>query len=164
MTNRLERVRAECRRAQNYSSAEGLAVNILLIIDGELPKAAEPPVVADGVEAAYREGYEDGWCTGTAAMEEDRAWNADDDWKGSKALAMSSRADVVEDGEAIDDLKHRLRMIVSHATCGHLSEAESLDWSVNDICVEISRSRNLIYQQGKDDQARSRSDHSPLAP
>lgn len=44
------------------------------------------------IEAAFREGYEDGWCTGTAAMEEDRAYNADADWEQSNAYTAMQAA------------------------------------------------------------------------
>lgn len=53
------------------------------------------------------------------------------------------------DGEA---LRQKLRMIVAHATGGHLHD---IDLPVNDICCEISRNRNAVYQAGKDSAAGS---------
>ena len=49
--------------------------------------------------------------------------------------------------DELDSLKHKLRMIVSHATGG---SCQDIDLSVNDICVRISANRNVIYQAGKD--------------
>jgi len=46
----------------------------------------------------------------------------------------------------VDELRHKLRMIVSHATGG---ASQDIDCSVNDICVAISANRNLVYQAGK---------------
>ena len=46
-------------------------------------------------------------------------------------------------------LKQKLRMIISHASGGHLSKPNDMDRSVNDICVEISRHHNLIWEQAK---------------
>jgi hypothetical protein len=54
----------------------------------------------EALEAAFREGYEDGWATGTAAMEEDRAWNCDSDWERSNArAALSDTAQSLKDEE-----------------------------------------------------------------
>jgi hypothetical protein len=54
-----------------------------------------------------------------------------------------------------EDMQHRLDMIVSHATSGHTDGA---GMSVNDICVEISRTRNHVYQAGKDVSAKATDD------
>lgn len=50
----------------------------------------------------------------------------------------------------VDDLKARLRMIVSHATGGHWHEQESLERSINDICVEISAHNNRIWKHAQE--------------
>lgn len=50
----------------------------------------------------------------------------------------------VEPG-AVDDLRHRLKMIVSHATGG---ASQDIDASVNEICVRISQARNLVWEGG----------------
>lgn len=47
----------------------------------------------------------------------------------------------------LDELRAKLRMVVSHATGGH---SQDIDAGVNDICVRISANRNAIYQAGKD--------------
>lgn len=49
--------------------------------------------------------------------------------------------------DAVEELRTKLRMIVSHATGGH---SQDIDASVNDICVRISAMRNKVYQAGKD--------------
>jgi hypothetical protein len=49
----------------------------------------------------------------------------------------------------VDEAEHKLRMVVSHASGGHLDLAER-PLSLNDICVEISQHHNRIYQGGKD--------------
>lgn len=54
---------------------------------------------------------------------------------------------VREECAKAENLRHRLRMIVSHATGG---QDMPEDASVNDICVEITRVRNTVYQAGKD--------------
>lgn len=48
----------------------------------------------------------------------------------------------------LDALRSKLRNVVSHATGGNWSD--HADASLNDICVEISRFRNVLYQDGKD--------------
>ena len=53
------------------------------------------------------------------------------------------------------DLKHKLWMIISHATGGELSNEADVDRSTNDICVRISAFRNKLYQAGKDAAASS---------
>lgn len=50
----------------------------------------------------------------------------------------------------IENLKHKLRMIISHASGGHLSKPTDLNRSVNDICVEISRHHNRIWQHARE--------------
>jgi hypothetical protein len=65
-------------------------------------------------------------------------------------LAASSAAT----GEA-EKLRHKLWMVACHATGGGIPEIEGIDRSVNDICVQISASRNIVYQAGKDEGARA---------
>jgi glycerol-3-phosphate responsive antiterminator len=48
------------------------------------------------------------------------------------------------------ELRQKLRMIISHASGGHLSEPEDVDRSVNDICVEISRHNNRIWEHAQE--------------
>lgn len=52
-----------------------------------------------------------------------------------------------------DDLT-KLRMIVSHASGGNLQYDPKM--TVNDICVEISKHHNKVYQAGKDAVLRDR--------
>jgi len=52
--------------------------------------------------------------------------------------------------DAPDNLKHKIWMIISHATGGELSNEADVDRSTNDICVRISAFRNKLYQAGKD--------------
>lgn len=52
-----------------------------------------------------------------------------------------------EAAAALGDLIAERRNIVSHATMGHTTGE---DMSMNDVCVEISRSRAYLYQMGKD--------------
>ena len=46
-----------------------------------------------------------------------------------------------------DELRHKLWMVISHASGGHLSKEDDSDRSINDICVEISRHHNRIWEQ-----------------
>jgi hypothetical protein len=48
------------------------------------------------------------------------------------------------------ELRQKLRMIISHASGGHLSEPKDVDRSVNDICVEISRHHNRIWEHAQE--------------
>jgi hypothetical protein len=47
----------------------------------------------------------------------------------------------------VERLRHKLRMIVSHATGGH---SQDIDASINDICVRISENRNHVFAHGKE--------------
>ncbi|ANC85432.1 hypothetical protein A7E77_00090 [Sphingomonas sp. NIC1] len=69
------------------------------------------------------------------------------------ALAASPKATAtasVREDEAYEQLRHKLWMIACHATGGGIPEIEGIDRSVNDISVQITASRNLVYQAGKD--------------
>lgn len=48
-----------------------------------------------------------------------------------------------------EELRTKLRMIVSHATGGQLSEEGDIDRSTNNISCEITRFRNRLYQDAK---------------
>jgi UDP-N-acetylglucosamine transferase subunit ALG13 len=50
----------------------------------------------------------------------------------------------------VDELRQKLRMIISHASGGHLSNPGDIDRSVNDICVEISRHHNHIWEHAQE--------------
>ncbi len=52
--------------------------------------------------------------------------------------------------EAFKELRHKLWMVACHATGGGIPEIEGIDRSINHICVQITQSRNAIYQAGKD--------------
>jgi hypothetical protein len=54
----------------------------------------------------------------------------------------------------MDDLHHKLRMIISHASGGHLSEPVDVNRSTNDIAVEISRHHNRIWEQAQESARR----------
>lgn len=62
-------------------------------------------------------------------------------------LALSPSPTIERDA---DDLRHKLWMIVSHATGGNCPTIEGIERSTNDICCDISRFRNILYQDGKD--------------
>lgn len=49
--------------------------------------------------------------------------------------------------EGVEQLRAKLRMIVSHATGG---DSQDIDASINDICVRITETRNHVYQAGKE--------------
>lgn len=51
--------------------------------------------------------------------------------------------------DEIEALKHKLRMIISHASGGRLSGEKAINRSINDICVQISAHKNEIYADGK---------------
>jgi hypothetical protein len=46
-----------------------------------------------------------------------------------------------------DTAANKLQMVISHATGGSCSD---VSLSTNDICVQITANRNMIYQAGKD--------------
>ena len=56
-------------------------------------------------------------------------------------------------GRKYQELRQKLRMIVSHATGGHLHRAEDIDRSTNDICVEISKTRTAVWNQALENEA-----------
>jgi hypothetical protein len=58
---------------------------------------------------------------------------------------------------SVEEIRHKLRMIISHASGGALSKPGDIDRSVNDICVEISRHKNDIWKQAQESALRSRS-------
>lgn len=73
--------------------------------------------------------------------------------EAAKALAAFPKATAtasVRDSEAYEQLRHKLWMIACHATGGGIPEIEGIDRSVNDISVQITASRNLVYQAGKE--------------
>jgi hypothetical protein len=45
-----------------------------------------------------------------------------------------------------DKLRHKLWMVMSHASGGHLSNEADVDRSINDICVTISQHHNRVWQ------------------
>jgi hypothetical protein len=53
-------------------------------------------------------------------------------------------------GQYIDELHTKLRLVISHASGGHLSKPEDMHRSINDICVEISRVRNMMWEHAKE--------------
>ncbi len=53
-----------------------------------------------------------------------------------------------------EDWRHKLRMVISHASGGHLSEETDADRPLNDICVQISQHHNRIWQGALDKAAR----------
>jgi hypothetical protein len=52
--------------------------------------------------------------------------------------------------QTVESLRQKLRMIISHASGGHLSEPEDVDRSTNDIAVEISRHNNRIWEHAQE--------------
>jgi hypothetical protein len=61
----------------------------------------------------------------------------------SEVATATTNAPVADQREA---LQHKLRMVVSHATGG---SSQDIDASVNDICVEITRMRNMVWEGGR---------------
>jgi hypothetical protein len=59
------------------------------------------------------------------------------------------------------ELRQKLRMIISHASGGNLSEPGDIDRSINDICVEISRHKNDIWKHAQEAALR---DHAKAHP
>lgn len=53
-------------------------------------------------------------------------------------------------GKEYQELRQKLRMIISHASGGRLSKVEDLDRSTNDICVEISKHHNRIWEHARE--------------
>lgn len=62
-------------------------------------------------------------------------------------ITLEFRDVLIEQASAIEALQAKMRMIISHASGGHLSKPEDIDRSTNDICVEISRHHNRIWEQ-----------------
>jgi hypothetical protein len=61
----------------------------------------------------------------------------------------------VSDDAVVEQLRGKLRMIISHASGGHLSEPEDIDRSTNDIAVEISRHHNRIWEHAQESATNS---------
>lgn len=61
-----------------------------------------------------------------------------------------------------DDLRAKLRNIISHASGGHLSAPEDMGRSLNDICVEISRHHNRIWEHAQETALKAKPDTSEL--
>jgi hypothetical protein len=62
-----------------------------------------------------------------------------------QSVRWNTRASVTNPD--VERLRHKLRMIVSHATGGH---SQDIDASINDICVRISENRNHVFAHGKE--------------
>jgi len=60
------------------------------------------------------------------------------------SLIASSPMNAVREGE---ELRGKLRMIVSHATGG---ASQDIDASINDICVEITRRVNRVWEHAQE--------------
>jgi len=63
--------------------------------------------------------------------------------------ALATQPATSQEGEA-QQWRHKLWVVACHATGGGIPEIEGVDRSANDICVQITQSRNAIYQAGKD--------------
>ena len=44
------------------------------------------------------------------------------------------------------DYRNKLRMVISHASGGHLSDEADVERSINDICVQISQHYNRVWE------------------
>jgi UDP-N-acetylglucosamine transferase subunit ALG13 len=64
-------------------------------------------------------------------------------YRGSLGLQVSDDAEV-------EQLRAKMRMIISHASGGHLSKPEDIDRPTNDIAVEISRHNNRIWEHAQE--------------
>jgi hypothetical protein len=56
-------------------------------LQAEVARLRTPTATPSDVEKAYREGYDDGWCAGTAGMP---SWTCDPDWELSESRAAIS--------------------------------------------------------------------------
>jgi hypothetical protein len=71
------------------------------------------------------------------------------DWVAHRLRTIAERAlsqpaaDAVGTGE---DWRHKLRMVISHASGGHLSDDADADRPLNDICVAISQHHNRVWE------------------
>ena len=68
------------------------------------------------------------------------------------ARIASLEAALSAEREKVERLKSERRMISSHAAMGRITGD---GMSVNDICVEITKARNELYQDGKGQGART---------
>lgn len=69
--------------------------------------------------------------------------------KALAALTAEPAAKAGDADDALGKLKHKLWMIICHASGGRLSKPEDVDRSVNDICVQITAKVNDAYEAGK---------------
>jgi hypothetical protein len=69
-------------------------------------------------------------------------------YRGSLGLQVSDDAEV-------EQLRAKMRMIISHASGGHLSKPEDIDRPTNDIAVEISRHHNRIWEHAQESATNS---------
>lgn len=65
-------------------------------------------------------------------------------------LLQSARLEIERLTNDLTAIKGKLRNVISHASGGHLSAEGDAERSCNDICVEISRHHNRIWEHAKE--------------
>ncbi len=96
-------------------------------------------------EGYYADGLDESACSTECTRCGSNGWIVD---LARLAAAPAYTPRPVE-GE-VDRLRHKLWMVACHATGGGIPKIEGIDRSTNEICVQITASRNAIYQAGKD--------------
>jgi hypothetical protein len=72
----VRRLMSAVREATDARDAEIIALRKALAGSSEPSRE----MIVSIIETVYREGYDDGWCTGTASSEADRAYSIDAEW------------------------------------------------------------------------------------
>jgi Lar family restriction alleviation protein len=70
--------------------------------------------------------------------------------RGKAAGFWNTRTQASGANAALDELRGKFRMVISHASGGHLSEPGDIDRHTNDICVEISRHHNRVWEHAQE--------------
>lgn len=77
-------------------------------------------------------------------------WHRNPDGPELLAIIEQQAATIAERDERIEELETKLRMLISHASGGHLSEPDDINRSTNDIAVEISRHVNRVWEHAQE--------------
>jgi hypothetical protein len=101
----------------------------------------------------FRHGFKGRW----QAMNEYSGWDnapPPNEWATEEAIANRGTASPVNNIERLtadnEALEHKLWMVISHATGGSLSKRADTALSANDICVEISRHHNQVWEYAQE--------------
>lgn len=118
-----------------------------------MPNNSDAPV-SGLVERLRTAAERAGWCSDALVGHEDNdgylmadcAAEADED-----AKTITEAADhITATDTLLANRETQLRMIISHASGGHLSEPGDIDRSTNDICVQISAHKNEIWKHAQE--------------